>query len=54
MQIKLIMLLAVLLMACGRIQARDTPAAQVDAIMHKYTGEVPGASLATPVTCCRV
>ena len=45
MQIKPIMLLAVLLIACASAQAGDTKAAQVNAIMHQYAGDVPGASL---------
>lgn len=45
MQIKPTMLLAVLLIACASAQAEDTKAAQIDAIMHQYTGDVPGASL---------
>ena len=45
MKSKPIMLLAVLLLACGAVQARDTKTAQVNVIMHKYAGDVPGASL---------
>ncbi|HWU78419.1 MAG TPA: serine hydrolase domain-containing protein [Rhodanobacter sp.] len=45
MPIKPIMLLAVLLIACGNAHAGDANAAKVDAIMHKYSGDVPGASL---------
>ncbi len=45
MPIKSIMLLAALLMAGASAHAGDPKAAQVDAIMHKYIGDVPGASL---------
>ncbi|HZX72122.1 MAG TPA: serine hydrolase domain-containing protein [Rhodanobacter sp.] len=45
MKIKSITLLATLLLACSSTQAQDLKMAQVDAIMHTYAGDLPGASL---------
>ncbi len=45
MKIKPTLLLMALLCACGNAHAQDTRMDQVDALMHKYVGDAPGASL---------